>query len=113
MAELSLPPASAPISDGRGFAPLAWRRFFDGVFQRLGGAVDHVAIAYGAARDAAAAGNLTGVAAVADAAYAGVGVPGSFPSGVDIVAVPATGTVIVTGNRRNYILGGAAATVMG
>ena len=111
MADLSLPPATVPISDGHGATPLAWRRFFEGVFKRLGGAVDFVSVAYRAAQDAAAGGDLAGVAAVADGAYATVGLLGSFVSGVTITGVASGAFATVSGHRRHYLLGAPAADV--
>lgn len=39
---LSLPPATQALVDDKGVPPLAWRRFLEGVFTRLGGATDNV-----------------------------------------------------------------------
>jgi hypothetical protein len=113
MAELSLPPATIPIADGTGLTPLPWRRFLEGVFRRLGGAVDFVSIAYRAAQEAAAGGDLSGVAAVADAAYAEVSLLGSYPVGVAIAGVASTGVASVTDHHRRYSLGAPPVEVGG
>ena len=113
MAELSLPPRTIPIVDAHGLTPLAWRRFLEGVFRRLGGAVDFVSFAYRAAQEAAAGGDLGGVAAVADAAYAGVSLLGSYPVGAILAGVASTGIATVSDHRRYYAIGAGPVEVSG
>jgi hypothetical protein len=94
-----------PIADPAGMTPLPWRRFLEGVYRRLGGAVDFVSFAYRAAQEAAAGGDLSGIAAVADAAYAAISLHGSFPVGVSIAGVASTGLASIGDHHRHYVLG--------
>jgi hypothetical protein len=105
MADLSLPPAATPISDARGLMPLAWRRFMEGVFLRLGGGVDSVSSALASARNAASAGDLAGVAAVSDGAIAIASLTGSYPVAVTITGVAASATATVSAHTRVYPMG--------
>lgn len=53
MADLVLPPARTPLTEGDGYATKGWRRFLDVVAKRIGtGGIDFVAQALGLAQNA-------------------------------------------------------------
>lgn len=86
---LSIPPAKQPIVDAKGEMPLGWRRFFEGVFFRLGGATDSVFAALATALSALP--NTTQVIASRGLQFGGPSEGGNIPIGLYSYVGPVAG----------------------